>query len=285
MSSKWYRNLIFLVFGLGACHGLSAQESTAEFWPEIDTWFRLDPQWRVSVFVPISKNLETKYREGSFIVQGDYAFGQGTLIHLRLFDENRAASIKPYLIRGGYLRGKSLGDQGEAYNEDMAFLEFHLRRPLQKNFLLTHRLRPELRWIDDTPSPSFRLRYRIMLEKEFRIKDISWVPYVNFEPYFDSRYDMINRYRLIGGGTASWSPKYALEGNFTYQYDSQSSVTHLYALNLILHLFFETNRSKNKMAEGNNLIDKPDAVPMNANQNGKGLVNKSGEADILLQYD
>ena len=96
-----------MVFGLGACHGLSAQESTAEFWPEIDTWFRLDPQWRVSVFVPISKNLETKYREGSFIVQGDYAFGQGTLIHLRLFDENRAASIKPYLIRGGYLRGKA----------------------------------------------------------------------------------------------------------------------------------------------------------------------------------
>ncbi|HSO86301.1 MAG TPA: DUF2490 domain-containing protein, partial [Draconibacterium sp.] len=139
-----------------------------------------------------------------------YAFGQGTLIHLRLFDENRAASIKPYLIRGGYLRGKSLGDQGEAYDEDMAFLEFHLRRPLQKNFLLTHRIRPELRWIDDTPSPSFRLRYRIMIEKEFRIKDISWVPYVNFEPYFDSRYDMINRYRLIGGGTASWSPKYAL---------------------------------------------------------------------------
>ncbi len=281
MSGKWYRNLIFLALCLGIGQWIYAQESTAEFWPEVDTWFKLNPQWRVSVFVPISKNLESDYREGSLVLQGDYAFGKGSLIHLRLFDENKAASIKPYLIRGGYLRGKSLGDQGEAYDENTAFLEFHLRRPLKKNFLLTHRVRSELRWIDDTPSPSFRLRYRIMMEKEFRIKDMSWVPYVNFEPYFDSRYDMINRYRLIGGGTASWSPKYALEGNFTYQYDSQSSVSHLYALNLILHLFFETNKSKSKMTTGIKLIDEPDAVQMNANENGKNLVNKSGEANIL----
>jgi hypothetical protein len=28
--------------------------------------------------------------------------------------------------------------------------------------------------------------------------------------------------------------------NITYQYDSRSSVTNLYALNVILHLFFST---------------------------------------------
>ena len=39
------------------------------------------------------------------------------------------------------------------------------------------------------------------------------------------------------------------------------------------------------MIEDKKLIDEPDAVKMNENENGKGLVNKSGEANILLKYD
>jgi hypothetical protein len=31
-----------------------------------------------------------------------------------------------------------------------------------------------------------------------------------------------------------------LEANITYQHDSRASVTNLYALNVILHLYFET---------------------------------------------
>ena len=68
----------------------------------------------------------------------------------------------------------------------------------------------------------------------------SIVPFVNIEPYYDSRYAIVNRVRVIGGVSTSWSPRFALEGNITYQYDSKSSVTNLYALNVILHLFFET---------------------------------------------
>jgi hypothetical protein len=61
---------------------------------------------------------------------------------------------------------------------------------------------------------------------------------VNVEPYYDSRYDYVNRVRWIGGGTVSWSPHFGIEANFTYQHDSKSSVTNIYALNLILHVFF-----------------------------------------------
>ena len=50
----------------------------------------------------------------------------------------------------------------------------------------------------------------------------------------------MNRVRLIGGTSVSWSPRFALEGNWTYQHDTRSSVTHLNALNVILHVFFET---------------------------------------------
>ncbi|MCC6411091.1 MAG: hypothetical protein IT270_05505 [Saprospiraceae bacterium] len=73
---------------------------------------------------------------------------------------------------------------------------------------------------------------------------MSFVPYVNVEPYYDSRYQTVNRVRFIGGGSMGWNPRFALEGNLTYQYDSRSSVTNLFAINVILHVYFETKKAK-----------------------------------------
>jgi hypothetical protein len=83
-----------------------------------------------------------------------------------------------------------------------------------------------------------------MIERECSAGIFSIVPYVNAEPYWDSRYDEFSRLRLIGGATASWAPRFAVESNITYQYDTNYSSTNLYALNFILHVFFESNRSR-----------------------------------------
>jgi Protein of unknown function (DUF2490) len=222
-----------------------AQESVWEFWPEVDMWYRHSSRWRYSLFIPVSNNLETKYREGNLILQGDYIFGKTRVIHrTRLLDESRAQILRPFMIRGGYLHGRSLDDKGEAYNENMLFLEFHIRTPLKKKYLLSHRLRPEARWLGEDHTYSMRLRYRFMAEKEYELKTFSLVPFVNVEPYYDSRYTTINRVRAIGGATVAWKSRYALEGNFTYQHDTRSSVTNLYAVNIILHIFFERKKSR-----------------------------------------
>jgi hypothetical protein len=228
---------LFFIFGVAA--SAVAGETTQEFWPEVDSWLRLSHDWRLSMFIPISKNLETYYREGNLILQADYAWGKTRHLYIRrLIDEHRAREMNSILIRAGYLGARSLDDHGEAYKEEMIFLELHMRTPLTGNILVSHRLRPELRWIGDNNAFSTRWRYRLMVEKEYRVESISFVPYVNVEPYYDSRYSTVNRVRLIGGTSMGWSSYYALEVNITYQYDSRSSVTNLYALNVILHLFF-----------------------------------------------
>jgi hypothetical protein len=216
-----------------------AQESTTEFWPEVDSWLRVSPQWRFSLFVPISKNIETHYREGNLIAQVDFAFGE-THRWRRLLDESRARRMDTFLLRGGYLGGKSLGDDGAEYDEHMAFVELHVRIPLKGSFLLSHRFRPEARWLGQNEAPAQRYRYRLMLEREFMRGRVSLVPYVNGEAYYDSRYDTVNRIRAIGGATVGWSRHFAIEGNWTYQHDSRSSVTYTNAFGLVLHLFLET---------------------------------------------
>lgn len=232
-----------LVVWLVATGAAVADEPSQEFWPEIDIWWRLSPEWRLSVFVPISKNIETDYREGNLILQADYAWGKPRRVRIRLMDENREQDMKAILVRGGYLGGRSLGDQGEAYTERTVFAELHVRIPIKGNVLLSQRLRTDLRWLGDDSEFSSRWRYRMQAEKEFVAGRTSIVPYVNVEPYYDSRYETVNRVRLIGGTSVVWSPRFALEGNWTYQHDTRSSVTTLHALNVILHVYFETGRA------------------------------------------
>lgn len=219
-----------------------ADPPTREFWPEVDTWLRLSPAWRVSLFVPLSENLDTHYREGNLIPQVDYAWGKTRRSH-RLFDEDRARVMRVWMLRGGYLGGKSLDDQGEAYTEYTTFGELHIRLPLKGGFLLSHRLRSDLRWLGkDSHEFSNRWRYRLMLEREVTAGRASFVPYVSVEPYCDSRYDTVNRIRAIMGSSVGWSPRAALEGNVTYQHDTRSSTKEVLALNVILHVFFDASR-------------------------------------------
>ena len=234
-----------LMVWLGSTRAVIAAESSREFWPEVDLWLRLTPAWRLSLFIPITKNIDTNYREGNLIVQGDYAFGtMGRLHNTRLLDENRAQQMKRFLVRSGYLGGKSLGDNGEAYTEYTMLTELHVRTPIKGGILISHRLRSDLRWLGDDSEFSSRLRYRLQVEKEYAAGRWSFVPYMNAESYYDSRYDTVNRIRTMAGTSVAWSPRFALEGNWTYQHDTRSSVTRLNALSLILHVFFETRRAK-----------------------------------------
>jgi hypothetical protein len=162
---------------------------------------------------------------------------------MRLLDAQAAEQLKNRMTRFGYTAGKSLDDDGEAYSEKTAILEQHFRIPTKGNFLITQRLRADLRWLGSDHDFSTRLRYRVMIEKEYKFKKVSLVPYSNAEAYYDSRYNTVNRFRLIAGSSFSWSRYYALETNYTYQHDTRSSVTNLHALNLILNIYFQSKSS------------------------------------------
>jgi len=238
---RWFLLLLPLLFASPWAAGATvADDSTKEIWPEMDLWYRLSPSWRATALIPLSWNPDTHYSEGGFTLQADYVLGRSKSRYFsRKVDENRVGAMKPYLARLGYAFNASLGDRGETNKEAMLFGEFHLRIPFQGNILISHRLRIDERWIGDSHDNSYRIRYRIMSEREWVFNKVSVVPYFSAEPSYDSRYETVNRVRAIGGASVSWTPRTALEGNVTYQYDSRSSVTQLLALNLILHVFFE----------------------------------------------
>jgi hypothetical protein len=151
--------LLALLVWLAATGGADADDASKELWPEIDLWLRLSPVWRLSLFLPIASNIETDYREGNIVLQADYAWGKpGRLYNGRLLDEGRAENMEAMLLRWGYLGGKSLSDDGQAYEEKALLAEWHLRVPLKGRVLLSHRVRTDLRWLGDDSDFSTRWR-------------------------------------------------------------------------------------------------------------------------------
>ena len=254
MKTKGIPNLPFTIRRLGYTMGmicllpfyLFAQSSSLEFWPEADLWYTLTPSWRLSMFVPVTKYYESKDRDLNIFLQADYKWGKTKhIFYRRLVDENREMKVKTWMARGGFMKGWSLGESAGNYTEDMIFGEIHRRQPLKGNVMISHRFRTDLRWLGEEKVFSYRFRYRFMVEKEYNEGKSSIVPYANVELFWDSRYSTINRVRAIGGGTISWGPRFAYEGNITYQYDAYYDTPNLYALNIILHIFFEKKHVPN----------------------------------------
>jgi hypothetical protein len=211
-----------------------------EFWPELDVWIQLDDHFRLSPCVSVSKDIETKYREGVALLQLDYSWKRkgAPLVSRRLFDEVRAAEMNRFMVRIGTLGGKSLDDDGETYSERQAFLEFHLRNPIKGGILISHRYRTDLRFIGEDRDFSWRLRYRLQAENEYQALGTSMVPYGSLEVMYDDRYEALTRFRAIGGTTVVLSSFFVAEANITYQHDSRLQTSNLFALNAILNVYF-----------------------------------------------
>ena len=232
----WF-SLSFSYFGF-------SQNSSSEFWPETDIWYRINPSWRISSFIAITKYHESSNRDLNISLQTDYAWGKTKhSIFRKLMDDIKAQQMNAFLIRVGFMEGSSLGENAGDYTEDMLFAEIHNRQPLiivvLSQILFSQRFRTDFRWVGQDPEFSYRLRYRAMVEKEFTDENFSIIPYLSAELFWDSRYSAITRVRVIGGSTLALGSTLAFEGNITYQYDSYYYAQNLYALNLILHLFFE----------------------------------------------
>ena len=229
--------LLFMMF---SGQTVTAQGTNFEFWPEIDVWYKLTPGFRVSSFASVTRYFENDTRDLNLTLMADHSFGNPKrFLFSRLLDQNRAEPLKVWLVRGGYIYGWSF-DVNNNYTEDMLFAELHRRFLLKHNILFSQRLRMDNRWLGDDPVYSYRFRYRILFEREFFTGKKSVIPFVSAEPYWDSRDQKINRLKVVGGATLSWKPRFAFEGNITYQYFTNSSTNNILAFNAILHLYFET---------------------------------------------
>lgn len=170
--------LWLLLLAAAVASPAAAQDVTTEFWPEIDTFIRLNENMRI--YVPISKTregVEDSELDGTVGVYFDYfTFPIG---RYRFLPKSDAARQRLLLIRSGY--GYTASGSGQPATHALN-VEFTGRLPLPWKLLASNRNRFDLNFTGGEFDPRYRNRLR--LERDITLGKPTLTPYVYGEFFY-----------------------------------------------------------------------------------------------------
>ena len=209
------------------CKAGHAQTGQNQWWPEVDTFVRLNPKVRLSFFA--QRSTDGKNYNGAEI-------GPNLDIALKplrkRISTNDVDKNKLVVFRIGY---RYLGST-DGPSENRGILQLTQRFPLPRSFLVSDRNRSDLRWIGGR----FSWRYRNLLtvERTVKIKSFSFNPYVEGEVYFDSRYEKWSKNSYSFGMGIPLGKRFEAKPYFERDNQSHSSLQHVNGVGFILYLYF-----------------------------------------------
>jgi Protein of unknown function (DUF2490) len=199
----------------------AAAETTKEFWPELQAWWRLNPSTQLLFNPAPTRSAESDTR---------------TAVEWGLYLDYRAPKA-PASYRIGYVYAVSDPESAQARSvENRIVLDYNYRWKVGEAGLLTDRTRLDLRYQESGTSQ--RLRNRLQYEVEAKLGETPCVPYTNVELFYDTRYDTVSRYKVELGATFVASAQVELTPYLGWQTDTQPTRKNVEALGLILALRF-----------------------------------------------
>lgn len=198
-----------------------ADRKEQQIWPELDVYYRLNPNTRLFFLVAPTGEVEggqsadwTDGQIGAHVEVGLFPIAKGRRAKSR-FDNDRMSYVR---FRTGLRYLEAVGDES---NEWRVIGELSGRARLPAEMLLVLRNRLDLRWIDE--AYSWRYRPRLWLERELKVgTHMAFVPYGSAEIYWDSRPDDWNRQRYQLGTAIVLKPWFAPEVYWAHQIDEGS---------------------------------------------------------------
>jgi hypothetical protein len=207
-----------LVLALSA--GAVQADTTSEFWPELDTWIRLNDATRLLLITDGTRSRDS----------GDRTNGEA-----QGFVDYRYSDRISY--RAGFVYSDTPPKEpGEGHSIERRWVvDFSYNWKLDESTKLTNRIRTDLR--DIAGNSSYRVRDRLKLEHETLIGRQAVTPYGNLEAYYDSRYDSVSRYRLEIGATTLLSKDIEVDLYLGRQRDTQPSDKYTNGIGITLSLY------------------------------------------------
>lgn len=223
---------VTLLAGLPSAAG--AENTANEFWPEVDTFINLNPAMRL--FIPISfrNHQNAGAWEGTFGLQFDFALKP--VFRRQLRDRGDVFDKRFMSFRAGYQYTTTLNGNAP-YEENRAIVEFTARYLLPAELIVSDRNRGEMRFINGKGFSS-RYRNKLQMERDFRIGHLVYTPYISEEVFYDTRYDVWNRYRSAAGVQFPVSPHFIPDVYYLRQNDSRSTPPHVNVLGLKLQFYY-----------------------------------------------
>jgi Protein of unknown function (DUF2490) len=225
------RGVVFLaVLVVTLCRQSPAQ--TFQFWPEIDTFVKLNEKSRLYFIASQTRENRTGTDAEigpniDFYLKPLLSLKEITIAGL---DESKS---RPIMLRFGYRYMPSTQNP----TENRIVMEATPRFPFVHGVLVTDRNRGELRFIQGRFS--WRYRNRLAVQREFRVKAFHFIPYGRAEAYYDSNYNKFSRIAFDAGSIFPIGKHVELEEYYEHQNDtSKSPNRQVNAVSAILNLYF-----------------------------------------------
>ena len=227
-----YAAFLFSIGLLFFNHSLAHAQSN-QFWPEIDTYVKLDSN--VRFFLVTSVTREDRVGTSGEIGANIDFFLKPVLKLKRVagfqLDESKS---RPLTVRLGYRYLPSF----DGPNEQRIVLEATGRFPTKAGVLFSNRNRIDFRFIEDADF-SWRYRNRITTERNFNIGRIRTTPYARVEVYYDSRYSKWSNTSVSAGSIFPIGARMDLEGYYEHQNNTGTSPNQqVNAVGFVVSLYF-----------------------------------------------
>jgi hypothetical protein len=232
MPVKWMLSLLLVLCPAS----LRAQDTSNEFWPEVDVFLKLNDKSRLFFLYSATKldNRQT-YSDGSF--GGHLDFYAVPLLGRRLLPKHTdPARSKSFMVRVGYLYSRTPSGSSDPFSEHTPTVETHWRFSLPGSLLLTDRNRVDFRIKDGDYQP--RYRNRLKLERTFKMGRLDVTPYAHAEAFYDWNFSKFHRFRYAAGAEVSLGRYFVLESYYLRQRDTATSPPHVNAVGAALQFYW-----------------------------------------------
>lgn len=195
----------------------SAQDVSTQFWPEVDTFVRLNESMRI--YVPLSRTqegIDDSDQDGTTGVYIDYY--TSPIVTPYLVGPSNAARAHRLMLRAGY--GYTAGDDGQPATNTLD-VEGTARLDLPWELLLSDRNRFDLNFSGGVFDP--RYRNRIRLERGVALGKSSLTPYVYGEFFYDFNDGAWLKTRVTAGVEVHVWERFVPEVYFQRDFGSGSS--------------------------------------------------------------
>jgi hypothetical protein len=224
--------------------GIAQSTQETQFLPEVDAYFKLNPNVRLSVQAKDT-------REGGDSTQAEigpsielYVSPLLRLKEITAFDLDDAKS-RPLVLTGGYRYLAS--PSSPTTNRIPIAATSHF--PIKARLLVTDRNRADLDWSDG----KFTWRYRNMLslERTVSIHSYHLIPYASVECYYESKYAKWSTTELYAGSLFPIGTHFQFKVYYEHQNNTgKSPNTQLHGVGLTLNVYLSHHTKRGSQGAG-----------------------------------
>jgi hypothetical protein len=213
---------------------VEAQQSSRQFWPEVDFFAQLSERFRLIFVDSFSRDQNLNYRQGNFTYYLEYALKPIFRRELR----NRDDVFRKHFLtfRAGYRYLTSLTNANST-SENRIIAETNARYPLPWRFVVLDRNRGDFRFVKGKPF-SMRYIHRLMAERDFRLGRFVLTPFGFAEVYYYTEYGSWAQQRYEYGVQVPCGPRVVFETYGARQHNPHSTPQLVNALGVTLYLYF-----------------------------------------------